>query len=359
MLTHGVDMLLDFSDVLNTNVFTLGSTFLQLVKQLSLRLPLIDPSIYLSRFAAQLLPRDPENPNSAQKNPTLLNNITQDALRLLQRMKRDWITTGRRPNGLCGACLLIACRMHGLRRTQSDVIKVVRVCDATLRKRLDEFSETESAQLRVDMFRVTDLSEEANPPAFKRARKMLADIPEEEQAETHKESHVTSGEDGGSGGAELADEVRAALSQPELKNYLYRWEDTAIEADVSKWDDLDDGELDEWILTAPERDLKEKVWMEMNSDWLRSQELKQHQKQEAALKQQQKLADPKSGEAQKLARRRQQQKAKEASAIRIKRATTPAEAAKEVISQKLAPKISRKINYAALDQLLDASQRLA
>ena len=43
------------------------------------------------------------------------------ALRLVQRMKRDWIQTGRRPSGICGAALLIAARVHGFRRTQREV----------------------------------------------------------------------------------------------------------------------------------------------------------------------------------------------------------------------------------------------
>ena len=47
-------MLIDFSDLLQVNVFELGHTFLQLVQVLNLRLPLIDPSHYISRFAALL-----------------------------------------------------------------------------------------------------------------------------------------------------------------------------------------------------------------------------------------------------------------------------------------------------------------
>jgi len=81
--------------------------------------------------------------------------VANTALRLVQRMKRDWIQTGRRPAGICGAgttyieykmrlsChlhfsltgLLIAARLHGFRRTQREIIQVVRICDVTLRKR--------------------------------------------------------------------------------------------------------------------------------------------------------------------------------------------------------------------------------
>uniref|UniRef100_A0A493TJ92 Transcription factor TFIIB cyclin-like domain-containing protein n=1 Tax=Anas platyrhynchos platyrhynchos TaxID=8840 RepID=A0A493TJ92_ANAPP len=61
------------------------------------------------------------------------------ALRLLQRMKRDWMHTGRRPSGLCGAALLVAARMHDFRRTVKEVIRVVKVCESTLRKRSVQF----------------------------------------------------------------------------------------------------------------------------------------------------------------------------------------------------------------------------
>ncbi|XP_063958999.1 transcription factor IIIB 90 kDa subunit-like [Lytechinus pictus] len=86
-------------------------------------------------------------------------------------MKRDWIHMGRRPSGLCGAALLVAARMHNFHRTQRDVIKVVKVCDATLRKRLSEFEETPSGKLTIDEFHKIDLEEEQDPPSFKRGRR--------------------------------------------------------------------------------------------------------------------------------------------------------------------------------------------
>ena len=57
------------------------------------------------------------------------------ALRLVARMKRDWMQVGRRPSGICGAGLLIAARLHGFRRTQKEIVQVVKICDVTLRKR--------------------------------------------------------------------------------------------------------------------------------------------------------------------------------------------------------------------------------
>ena len=123
-------LLIDFSDVLQSNVYVLGSTFLKFTRLLSLVLPIIDPSLYIHRFASRLELGDKTH------------LVSMSALRLVQRMKRDWIQTGRRPSGICGAALLIAARVHGFRRTQREVVRIVRICDVTLRKRLSEFSDT-------------------------------------------------------------------------------------------------------------------------------------------------------------------------------------------------------------------------
>ena len=50
-----------------------------------------DPCLYIPRFAHLL--------EFGDKN----HEVSMTALRLLQRMKRDWMHTGRRPSGLCGA----------------------------------------------------------------------------------------------------------------------------------------------------------------------------------------------------------------------------------------------------------------
>jgi len=93
-------MLIDFSDLLQVNVFELGHTYLQLVQTLNLRLPLVDPSHYISRFATVL-----EFGDETHK-------VVTDAIRLVQRFDRDWMTKGRRPAGICGACLLLAFGPH-------------------------------------------------------------------------------------------------------------------------------------------------------------------------------------------------------------------------------------------------------
>lgn len=66
----------------------------------------------MERFASQL---DFEDKTTA---------VATTAMRLLQRMKKDWISTGRRPSGLAAAALLVAARIHEFNRTEEDVAKV-------------------------------------------------------------------------------------------------------------------------------------------------------------------------------------------------------------------------------------------
>ena len=74
------------------------------------------------------------------------------------------------------SALLIGARMHGYNRSVYDVIKVVKVHESTLRKRLNEFGETPTSQLTLDEFMNIDLdamTEEQDPPSFKEARYYL------------------------------------------------------------------------------------------------------------------------------------------------------------------------------------------
>ncbi|KAI9320862.1 hypothetical protein BX666DRAFT_1851284 [Dichotomocladium elegans] len=164
------------------NVFVLGSTFLKLVRTLNLKLPLIDPSIYISRFAAAL------------DFGEYTQRVAQDAVRLVQRMDRDWIRTGRRPAGICGACLLIAARINGFRRTTREVIYVVKVAEITIHTRLKEFRETESANLSVRDFKTMWLEKEADPPAFVKARKEQTEKEKRRGHETEDAGREEAGE---------------------------------------------------------------------------------------------------------------------------------------------------------------------
>lgn len=99
------------------------------------------------------------------------HEVSMTAQRLVTRMKKDSIHSGRRPSGLCGASLLLAARMHDFNRTPNDIVRIVKIHESTLRKRLLEFGETPSSALTLDEFMNVDLEAEQDPPAFKAARK--------------------------------------------------------------------------------------------------------------------------------------------------------------------------------------------
>lgn len=157
-------MLLDLSDVTQVNIFELGKTYLKLSNALCINIPPIDPCIYIVRFSNRLH-------KLIGTDSIKIRDIELTALRLVQRMKRDWIHTGRRPSGLCGAALLVACRLNGIHCNIRDIIKIVQVCETTIRKRLAEFGDTQTGRLTLDEFMTVDLEGEDDPPCFKEARK--------------------------------------------------------------------------------------------------------------------------------------------------------------------------------------------
>ena len=97
------------------------------------------------------------------------NKIAADATRLCQRMGRDWMVMGRRPSGICGACLLMAARMWNFRRTVREIVYVVKVTTHTIEQRLDEFTVTESSTLSIENFLNHEFLESRHdPPSFYR-----------------------------------------------------------------------------------------------------------------------------------------------------------------------------------------------
>ena len=95
---------------------------------------------------------------------------------------------------MCGAALLIASRLHDFCRTVNDVIKVVKVHESTLRKRLNEFGETPASQLTLDEFMNVDLdamTDEQDPPSYKAARKKDRERLEAMELETDIDGELT------------------------------------------------------------------------------------------------------------------------------------------------------------------------
>ncbi|XP_044478923.1 transcription factor IIIB 60 kDa subunit-like isoform X2 [Mangifera indica] len=137
-------LLIDFANYLNVNVYELGGVYLQLCQVLYLAdesniQKQLDPSIFLPKFTDRLLPGGDKK-------------VCSTARDILASMKRNWITTGRKPSGLCGAALYVSALTHGLKFSKSDIVKIVHICEATLTKRLTEFENTDSGSLTIEDF---------------------------------------------------------------------------------------------------------------------------------------------------------------------------------------------------------------
>lgn len=147
-------LLIDFSDALQVNVYVLGKAFLQFTRVLNLNLPVVDPSLYIHRYASKL--------DFGEK----MNVVVTTTLRIVTRLKKDWIAIGRRPDGVCAAALLIAARAHGFHVSQENIALLFRIAQDTLRRRLVEFKNTPSAQLNLQQFHLHDMELEYDPPSF-------------------------------------------------------------------------------------------------------------------------------------------------------------------------------------------------
>jgi len=94
----------------------------------------------------------------------MMTKVAEDAIRMVQRMSMDWMVMGRRPSGVCGACLILAARMNNFRRTITEVVYIVKVTTHTIQKRLEEFKQTPSSALTVEEFLHNEFLESATIP---------------------------------------------------------------------------------------------------------------------------------------------------------------------------------------------------
>lgn len=162
-------MLLDLSDLMQVNVYELGRAYLKLSCALCINIPVLDPCLYIVRFAHRLDLKDKTH------------DVEMTALRLVQRMKRDWMHTGRRPSGLCGAALLVATRLNSIDKSVKEMVDIVKVCETTIRKRLSEFGDTPTSKLTLEEFMTVDLEGEEDPPCYKNSTKKIKSLCDSEE----------------------------------------------------------------------------------------------------------------------------------------------------------------------------------
>ncbi|KAH0786319.1 transcription factor IIIB 90 kDa subunit-like [Histomonas meleagridis] len=151
-------LLVDVADHVNCGIFELAATALRLSTCVNELMPVIDPTLYIDRFADEL------------KFGRLSSDIKETAIKVIRRLDRDWIQTGRKPAGVCGAAIMIAARIHKVDLTKETILKCARVCNATITKRLNEISRTNLAKSSINELRENQdlLQEETHelPPAM-------------------------------------------------------------------------------------------------------------------------------------------------------------------------------------------------
>ncbi|KAI5284923.1 transcription factor TFIIIB subunit brf1 [Ascosphaera aggregata] len=402
-------MLIDFADILTINVFKLGRTYKALLDELRLGgnvfiMNPIDPESLIYRFAKQL-----EFGASTMQ-------VAGEAVRIVQRMNRDWMLTGRRPAGICGAALILAARMNNFRRTVREVVYVVKVTELTIQQRLNEFSITESAHLTIDQFRSVQLENSSDPPAFTRARETEKALRQASRvaAGTSTETGGTRSARGGridadgfaipdppldpalmkeaieSGGEDKGLHVRKRGRPKGSRNPQFTFSEAELEAESALENEMstllaegsmsanqpftivpgksaqsipDSIEIDEaefesdpevryCLLTPTEVEIKERIWVHDNRDYLRAQQAKALKR---ALLEEEAAAN--GGLKPKPRKRRKARRMGDVGYLNDEgeggagtRASTPAEATRRMLEKR---GFSKKINYRLFEGLYE------
>lgn len=278
--------------------------------------------------------------------------------------------------------------MHDYCRKPDDIVRVVKIHESTLRKRLLEFGETPSSSLTLDEFMTIDLEAEQDPPAFKAARKKdkerLSKITDESeltalqieidaalerdfQTNTRKRKITVPG-----GSVDIYDEstetdkfikestfnviseclndddqtdesqvkVEALGLKPDLvalctvsekeQNQITANENAAEEIKDLDLEGLDDDEINGYILSETEALHKDRLWKQMNAEYL--QQVKEREERNAKERE--------DGKPEKKKRRGK------------KKPIGPSSSAGAAIEKMLhEKKISTKINYDILKSL--------
>jgi len=275
-----------------------------------LEVPVVDPSLYLERYSRKL---DVGMGNQRKVQST--------ALRLIQFMHREWICVGRRPNGLCGAALLIATYYHGFRISAKEIGDVVRMAAGTIKLRLWELRETPMRIMDKQAFEEGSLDADHRglPPCFKKNRseeEVLAllkgtvkealpildseassgmknirealmlgegDQPTGQSQKAIEDASKTATNNAMALAALLegsaaplvgtADErsVGGGASEAEpqpshpASSFGGETDDVGVQESLS---DVDDSELSQWVLDDESREAKSNIWHEVNKDYL-------------------------------------------------------------------------------------------
>lgn len=207
----------DIGQHVHCGIYELAATALRLAHAVNQPIPSIDPVLYITRFLDEI---------DLGRNQKAVHDT---AIHIVHRLDRDWIQTGRKPTGVVGTAIMIACRMHGVTVSKDKIREIARVCVSTINKRLKEISETELAKKSIDELKLSEtiLDDDSRelPPIMKKEK-----VKKEIEA--------------------IADEIRKEDKGEEILN-------------DDDFDDPDLKQVDEEILPQEERDKKLAIYYAM------------------------------------------------------------------------------------------------
>lgn len=264
-----------------------------------------------------------------------------------------------------------------------DIVRIVKIHESTLRKRLIEFGDTPSSMLTLDQFMEVDLEAEQDPPAFKAARKRdkerLQKLPEHEaeftdlqrEIDNYLDQELRRGSrkrrnelseseetdkfiqsstldvineclednvddpmgDGKKYRGGIAPDIAAMCTSVVDYKKIDAENDqlNQIESGELDLEGLDDAEIDGYIMTEDESKYKDEMWNKLNADYLK----------EAKAKEERLAREKEEGKPEKKKRRVSRKK-------NIGPSNTAGEAIEKMLQEK---KISTKINYEILKTL--------
>ncbi|MEM2927701.1 MAG: TFIIB-type zinc ribbon-containing protein [Nitrososphaerota archaeon] len=105
----------------------IAQSYRLLVKHLNLKIPVIDPTIYVNKIASKL---------------GLGQNIIQETMKILNKAEEIGATIGKDPVGIAAAALYMACQNLHPEITQKDIAKVAGVTEVTVRNRFKDLKDT-------------------------------------------------------------------------------------------------------------------------------------------------------------------------------------------------------------------------
>ncbi|XP_035547132.1 transcription factor IIIB 60 kDa subunit-like isoform X3 [Juglans regia] len=381
-------LLIDFSEFLGINVYVLGAVFLQLCQLLSLGehptiVKPVDPSLYIPRFAEKLL---------KERNM----KVCGTALHIIASMKRDWIQTGRKPSGLCGAALYISALSHGYRFSKSDIVEEliknaseVKACELSENRSLKSgevlcehknsgkphFAHGLCRSCYEDFVELSGgLHGGSEPPAFQQAeRERIAmesannqgdksnvflkpslgseNIEQLERSQkATKNERLDLRENDGNSAAAIGDQIEIDGVSDACQKSM----DTSLVSDDESdgLSDIDDVEVSGYLNNEEEMRFKKIIWEEMNKEYLQEQAAAAAAKMESQASFQNSSDELRAAHelavaaAAAVAKSRKERKRKQD--VNANPAQTAAEAAHQMLIKK---RLSSKINYDVLETL--------